>query len=88
MEIELWFNGAFHRIAERKRVVQLRDDATFHDLIKWILSNYDDKMGRLIQDERTYFVLHNGHYLNFKKDKDKKLENGDIIAFVTIVAGG
>jgi hypothetical protein len=88
MNIEVWFNGLFHKLAERKIIVPLNQDAQFSDLKASIIQAYGQPMLDMLNSTKNYFVLINGQYFDPFKHPYKKLDNGDIVAFVTLVVGG
>jgi sulfur carrier protein ThiS len=88
MNIEVWFNGLFHKLAERKITISLNQDAQFSDLKETIIQTYGQPMLDMLNATKSYFVLINGHYFDPVKYPDKGLKNGDIVAFVTLVVGG
>jgi sulfur carrier protein ThiS len=88
MNIEVWFNGLFHKLAERKIIVPLNQDAQFSDLKTSIIQEYGQPMLDMLNSTKSYFVLMNGQYFDSIKYPTKKLKNGDIVAFVTLVVGG
>jgi hypothetical protein len=88
MNIEVWFNGLFHKLAERKIIVTLNQDAQFSDLKASIIQEYGQPMLDMLNSEKSYFILINGQYFDPIKYPAKKLKKDDIVAFVTLVVGG
>lgn len=88
MIIDVWFHGLFYTLAGRKKVFTLDDKARLADLVELISNAYGKAMQDLLDAKESYFILINGRYSDLIKDQKRKLNEGDTVAFVTIVSGG
>ena len=88
MIINVWFYGQFFMVAGRKQSVTLRNGSYLKELLQIIISDHGSAMRNLLKDESMYFITINGNYISPSIYDQKKLEEGDVVAFQPIITGG
>ena len=88
MKVNVWFYGKFRELATRQRAVQLADDASLGDLMERLAQEYGMEFNHEMRRFEVYFIMVNGNYCNLSVNKERPLEDGDVVAFVPIVEGG
>lgn len=88
MNINVWLHGRLGELAIRKRLVQLANGASLGDLIDWLIQEYGEELGREIERSDENFITLNGNYCKLSVDRERQLQDGDIVAFIPIIAGG
>lgn len=88
MNVEVWFHGTFEQLAVRKRVVDLADDARLGDLIDRLGEEYGPKFTRELARPQENYVMLNGTYCKLPVNREQLLKQGDVVAFLPVMAGG
>ena len=88
MDIEVWFYGRFRELATRRQIVTLDKGARLEDLAEWLIQSIGPEFGEELKKTKDYTLMRNQRYCNLSTDKDDLLRDGDIVAFLPIVAGG
>ena len=88
MDIHVWFFGRFRELATRRRIVILAGEARLGDLIAWLIKEYGIEFGEEIKNTKNYAIMRNKRYCTLSTHRNELLEDGDIVAFLPIIAGG
>lgn len=88
MNVDVWFYGRFRELATRQRTVQLSDNASLGDLIERLVCEYGMEFGHEIRRVKEYFIMLNGNYCTLSANRERVLEDGDVVAFIPIIVGG
>ena len=88
MNIEVWFYGKFRELATRRQIVTLEKGARLDDLAEWLIQAVGREFGEELEKTKNYTIMMNQRYCSLSADRDKLLRDGDIVAFLPLVAGG
>jgi molybdopterin converting factor small subunit len=88
MEIEVWFYGRFRELATRRQIVTLEKGACLGDLTEWLVQSVGAEFGEELEKTENYTLMRNQRYCNLSADRDDFLQDGDIVTFLPLVAGG
>lgn len=88
MDIEVWFYGRFRELATRRQIVTLDEGAHLGDLAEWLIQSIGSEFGEELEKTKNYTLMRNQQYCNLSSDRGDLLHDGDIVAFLPLVAGG
>jgi molybdopterin converting factor small subunit len=88
MNIEVWFYGRFRELATRRQIVTLEKGARLGDLAEWLIQAVGREFGEELEKTKGYTIMMNQRYCSLSADRDNMLRDGDIVAFLPLVAGG
>jgi|MudIll2142460700_1097286.scaffolds.fasta_scaffold01688_4 molybdopterin converting factor small subunit len=88
MNVEVWFHGSLEECATRKRMVDLADGASLGELIDLLSEEYGAELKREIERAEENYIMLNGNYCKLSSERNKLLQDGDIVAFIPILTGG
>ncbi len=88
MNIDVWMHGRLSLLATTNRVINLPDGAKLGDLINLLAQEYGQEFSDEMQQDQANFMMVNGKYCRISSGRERKLEDGDIIAFLPLIAGG
>ena len=88
MNIDVWLFGRFRELATRQLIVSLESGARLGDLIEWLIKEYGIEFGEEIKNTKNYAIMRNKRYCDLSTHWNKALKDGDVVAFMPIVAGG
>jgi molybdopterin converting factor small subunit len=88
MDIGVWFYGRFRELASRRKIVSLEKGAHLEDLSQRLTGLVGPEFGEELEKTDTYTLIRNQRYCNLITNKDDLLQDGDIVVFLPIIAGG
>ncbi len=88
MIVDLWFHGVFREIATRRRQITLTAGASLGDLIERLAEEYGSRFSEEMARGDEYFIMLNGNYCRPVENRDRLLDDKDVVAFVPITVGG
>ena len=88
MDIEVWFYGRFRELATRRQTVTLDKGARLGDLAERLIQLVGPEFGEELEKTKNYTLMRNQRYCSLSADGDDLLRDGDIVAFLPLVAGG
>jgi molybdopterin converting factor small subunit len=94
MKIQVEFLGVFRLAAgTREMTLQIEEDTSFRDLIKFIAEKYPAMDGNMLAGDTgcllgSNALNYNGRRMIQKEELDECLHDGDQITLMSILAGG
>jgi len=88
MDIEVWCYGRFRELATRRQMVTLDEGARLGDLAEWLIQSVGPEFGEELEKTKNYTLMRNQRYCSLSAHRDDFLQDGDIVSFLPLVAGG
>jgi MoaD family protein len=88
MDIDVSFFGRFRELATRQQIVTLDSGARLGDLIEWLIKEFGIEFKEETKKTKSYAIMANKRYCDLSTHRNTPLKDGDVVAFMPIVAGG
>ena len=88
MNVEVLFFGRLRELATRQRIISIINGAQLTDLIELLAKEYGDEFRQVVTHLEGLRILINGGEHDLLDGMETPLQDGDVVVFLPITAGG